>query len=416
MEEFMRKMQARGGVPGLGADFVKGLDPSNLPLDAVRVNMPRQPFRKLEDGATLDWSQSTGFTNLYIPSQGLRGRELDVRISKDKFSIGPRRGSPWLDGPTGGRVDVSNSGWELEDGEVRVNLAKMDHQEWIFAVRESKKAAHSKNRPVQSAAKISTKRPPPSAKPAQTPSLPTTSVPIAPSSATQASYKYAPKKIDSKTAAAAKPKSKSKGKWDNLDVDQVLADIENEDASDEPAWRVTKKPGLATVNVEGYKKSKEEVALDHDLKSATSKLKSMIRTRLSQATELKDRGNTRAKAKDFGGAKPLYEEACAMLGVVETATVLMSQTLKTRVEALSLSLNNNLALCHLKLNEFAEAKAYADKVIEKGKNYKALCRRASAAIGMGDRAAAKRDLEAAVKAQRNCAEAKRLLKGLGDTS
>mmetsp|Transcript_24698 Transcript_24698/g.43901 ORF Transcript_24698/g.43901 Transcript_24698/m.43901 type:complete len:148 (+) Transcript_24698:828-1271(+) len=146
-------------------------------------------------------------------------------------------------------------------------------------------------------------------------------------------------------------------------------------------------------------------------------MKAMLRTRINDAQQNKDQGNIQVKHKNWNKALELYESGSAALGVVTAASGLMSESLRQRVSKLNIALNNNSALCYLKLDRYPEAEAHAELVLKEEKsNYKALCRRASARIQQKQHAAARKDLEKAKRLYPAKPEAKRMLNQLAATT
>mmetsp|Transcript_2557 Transcript_2557/g.4810 ORF Transcript_2557/g.4810 Transcript_2557/m.4810 type:complete len:225 (-) Transcript_2557:265-939(-) len=208
---------------------------------------------------------------------------------------------------------------------------------------------------------------------------------------------------------------KQKNKWDKFDADQALADLENEDRPKDPGWRISKEPGTATIDCVGYDKSKEEVALDYELAQKAKSMKAMIRMRLQSTQDCKEKGNYLVKNKNWTKALECYSEGLELLSVARTAAPLMSDNLKRRVSSLYVALVNNSALCHLKQTHWKQTKILATEALkEESGNYKALCRRASALIALGEFENARKDIQAAIKAEPHKKVAQRLLKDLDE--
>jgi len=295
---------------------------------------------------------------------------------------------------------VSLSTWELIDGVVEVSLAKKEHREWPFAVKPSKETkANSRARPYKKHSG-EVKSNPVVGRDNDTRRIENKSKSKDSKSWASEKYKYAPKRIadDSKDAAssgARKPtSSSSSSKWDKFDADQALADLENEDNPENHSWRVSKDPGVATVDCVGYQKSKEEVALDTDLAAGVKRMKSMLRIRLANAQQCKQNGNDLVKSKNWAEALRFYEDGSEQLGVAKAAAPLMSESLGKRVRELSTALINNASLCHLKLGQYKAAHECSKEVLkEDSANIKALCRNAAALIELGKDQLAKTALD-----------------------
>ncbi|GAB5364736.1 hypothetical protein AAMO2058_000995700 [Amorphochlora amoebiformis] len=416
MEKLTNDLKALQGV-GL-FDAAEKINPENLALDAVRVNMSRRPFRDCAYGGTYDWSQSTANAILYLPvPPNTRGRSLSCKIARKTFTFGLKGEKAWIDGPTGGEVDSSLSTWTLENGLVEVTLTKKQHGEWEFPVKaekfrefpvkaekfsplvESKKNSKPKTLGqghvgVEGRTTISRVEEQKSKHKSDT-----------------KGYKYAPRPLPEQPKREGESKiSKKRDKWSTFDADQALADLENEDKPADPGWSVKKEPGLATIESVGYEKSKEEVALDHDLASGMQRMKIMLRNRLAGAQQSKEKGNNHVKNKKWQEALECYEDGSSQLGLAKTASPLMSASLQERVKKLNIALMNNTALCHLKLGQFKDSIAAAEEVLQvDSKNYKALCRKGASLTRVGKKEEARKVLQLALKLAPAKATAKKLL-------
>jgi len=61
-----------------------------------------------------EWSQTLEDVNLYIaPPPGVRARDLDVRISADRFTIGLKGNAPFLDEELASTVNEDDSLWTM---------------------------------------------------------------------------------------------------------------------------------------------------------------------------------------------------------------------------------------------------------------------------------------------------------------
>jgi CS domain len=90
------------------------------------------------DGSTIyEWEQSLEEVNIYIiPPMGLSRDMIDVEISHLHLRIGLLGSPPFIDEDTGGPIKVKESFWTLSDGEININLQKMNKAEaWNCALR-----------------------------------------------------------------------------------------------------------------------------------------------------------------------------------------------------------------------------------------------------------------------------------------
>eukprot|EP00469_Lotharella_globosa_P002090 CAMPEP_0167795814 /NCGR_PEP_ID=MMETSP0111_2-20121227/14667_1 /TAXON_ID=91324 /ORGANISM="Lotharella globosa, Strain CCCM811" /LENGTH=445 /DNA_ID=CAMNT_0007689569 /DNA_START=36 /DNA_END=1373 /DNA_ORIENTATION=- len=438
----MDELKERLARMGMDLD---SLNPSNMALDAIKVNMPRQPFAKAPTGGSYDWSQSTAHTTLYLPVPStVRGRDLECKIGSKSFVFGLKgHDSPWLSGEWGGEVVRSLSTWSKEDDLVEVTVAKKNDGEWLYCLREMKIGAvpEGSGSSVKQQHMSAASQPPTPAsalESAKTAKIKNTSdggggvksndEKRTKSGSTEEvkkegkTYTYAPRRIDGDGGeknddgkAAVKKKKKPKNKWESFDADQALADLENEGRPKDPGWRISKEPGTATIDCVGYEKSKEEVALDYELAEKAKGMKEMIRTRLASTQVCKEKGNLFVKNRNWAKALDSYSEGLSLLSVARTAAPLMSANLKVRVSALYVALVNNSALCHLKQRQWNETKILATEALKEDVcNYKALCRRASAQIALGELKHARKDIQAAIQAEPNKKVAQRLLRDLDE--
>lgn len=83
-----------------------------------------------------EWEQSLDEVNIYIvPPVGLPSNMIDVVISHRHVLIGIKGSPPFIDEDTGGPVKVKESMWTLTDGEININLQKMNKAEaWSSAL------------------------------------------------------------------------------------------------------------------------------------------------------------------------------------------------------------------------------------------------------------------------------------------
>lgn len=95
-------------------------------------------FKFEHEGNTIyEWEQSLEEVNIYItPPPGITRSAIDVEISHTHLRIGLKGTPPFIDEDTGGPVKVQESMWTLTDGEMNINLQKMNKAEaWHCALR-----------------------------------------------------------------------------------------------------------------------------------------------------------------------------------------------------------------------------------------------------------------------------------------
>lgn len=91
-----------------------------------------------------EWEQSLDEVTLYLsPPHGVTAKHLHVEITPHHLVIGLKGSdSPFIDEDTGGSVKVSESYWQLEDGELTIGLQKMLKAElWSCALKGRNEAA-----------------------------------------------------------------------------------------------------------------------------------------------------------------------------------------------------------------------------------------------------------------------------------
>lgn len=95
-------------------------------------------FKFEHEGQTIyEWEQSLEEVNIYIvPPPGLTRNLIDVEISHLHLRVGVKGSPPFIDEDTGGPVKVKESMWMLADGEMNINLQKMNKAEaWHCALK-----------------------------------------------------------------------------------------------------------------------------------------------------------------------------------------------------------------------------------------------------------------------------------------
>eukprot|EP00455_Lapot_gusevi_P050052 TRINITY_DN7202_c0_g1_i2.p1 TRINITY_DN7202_c0_g1~~TRINITY_DN7202_c0_g1_i2.p1 ORF type:complete len:180 (+),score=22.44 TRINITY_DN7202_c0_g1_i2:71-541(+) len=88
------------------------------------MSTSRQPFT--HNGRVIyEWEQTLDEVLIYIQTpDGVRGRDLDIKISPNHLSVGIKGNPPYLNEDLGGTADVSASLWTLDDGELTITLQK----------------------------------------------------------------------------------------------------------------------------------------------------------------------------------------------------------------------------------------------------------------------------------------------------
>ena len=90
------------------------------------------------DGNTIyEWEETLEEVNIYImPPPGLERSMIVVEISHLHLCVGIKDSAPFIDEDTGGPVKTKESYWTLCDGEMVINLQKMNKAEaWNCALR-----------------------------------------------------------------------------------------------------------------------------------------------------------------------------------------------------------------------------------------------------------------------------------------
>lgn len=84
-----------------------------------------------------EWEQNLTETIIYIqPPPGVNKKQLNISITYHHLAIGVKGLPPYIDENTGGTVKVDESMWMLTDGELVINLQKMNKGEtWECALQ-----------------------------------------------------------------------------------------------------------------------------------------------------------------------------------------------------------------------------------------------------------------------------------------
>lgn len=110
------------------------LKPEPIPM-AKRGKEGRLKFEY--QGRTIyEWEQSLSEVNIYIePPAGIQSKMFEVVISHRHLKVGLKNAPPFLDEDTGGPTKPDESMWTLLDGELNINLQKMNKAEmWEAAL------------------------------------------------------------------------------------------------------------------------------------------------------------------------------------------------------------------------------------------------------------------------------------------
>lgn len=128
------------------------LEPSPTSSNALPLSVPRHPDQTTEamtkkgkegrikfehDGRTIyEWEQSLTEVNIYLePPPEIPSKMFDIVISHKHLRVGIKGAPPFIDEDTGGPVIPDDSLWTLIDGELNINLQKMNKAEaWDCAL------------------------------------------------------------------------------------------------------------------------------------------------------------------------------------------------------------------------------------------------------------------------------------------
>lgn len=136
-----------------GGDMIDGAvgapSSSNVPSElrpSIASDQPPQLMTKKSkegrfkfeyEGRTIyEWEQSLEEVNIYIqPPSGVPRHMFDIKISHRHLQVGLKGSPPFIDEDTGGPVKPDESIWTLSDGELNINLQKMNKAEaWECAL------------------------------------------------------------------------------------------------------------------------------------------------------------------------------------------------------------------------------------------------------------------------------------------
>jgi len=122
------------------ASSTTGAVPSSLMAQAqVQAGAPTKPTKRGKQGrlkfehegrTIYEWEQSLEEVNIYIePPPNLPRHLIDIVIRHTHLAVGVRDTPPFIDEDTWGPVKVAESMWTLSDGEININLQKMNKAE-----------------------------------------------------------------------------------------------------------------------------------------------------------------------------------------------------------------------------------------------------------------------------------------------
>lgn len=121
-----------------GAPLPLGLPSAVKPGEVMTKKGKEGRLRFEYEGRTIyEWEQSLTEVNIFIelPPQVTK-KMLDITITPNHLRVGIKGQSPYLDEETGGSVIVGESMWLIDEGEVNINLQKMNKAEaWDCALR-----------------------------------------------------------------------------------------------------------------------------------------------------------------------------------------------------------------------------------------------------------------------------------------
>mmetsp|Transcript_23402 Transcript_23402/g.51383 ORF Transcript_23402/g.51383 Transcript_23402/m.51383 type:complete len:166 (+) Transcript_23402:170-667(+) len=96
----------------------------------------RQQFT-YEGQVVYEWEQNLDETHIYIkPPPGVTKQHLDIKLEARHVRVGIKGNPPFLNEDTFGLVDLSESFWMIEDGELHLQLQKAHKGEaWGSALK-----------------------------------------------------------------------------------------------------------------------------------------------------------------------------------------------------------------------------------------------------------------------------------------
>lgn len=129
-------------IPSRPADLdaLRKLNPALLPPTTQPLTSKGKEGRmrfEYEGRTIYEWEQSLSEVNIFIPlPPGVTKKLLDIAIAPSHLKVGIKGQSLYLDEDTGGPVKPSESMWLISDGEININLQKMNKaQAWDCALQ-----------------------------------------------------------------------------------------------------------------------------------------------------------------------------------------------------------------------------------------------------------------------------------------
>ncbi len=112
-------------------------DLSQPPVTKMTPKGKEGRLKYVYEGRTIyEWEQNLNEVLIYItPPPGVNKRMLDIEISHRHLKIGIKNTPSYIDEDTWGPVKTSESMWMMDDGELIINLQKMNKAEtWDCAL------------------------------------------------------------------------------------------------------------------------------------------------------------------------------------------------------------------------------------------------------------------------------------------
>jgi hypothetical protein len=211
-----------------------------------------------------------------------------------------------------------------------------------------------------------------------------------------------------KDVAPSKALNEEYRSWKKFDANEAMLDLDNDGKTEEGrAMRCEARPGSAMISHVDAKKDREEFELDEDIEKHMGGLKKIVGQRLKDAAASKSEGNSLFRNGRASDACSAYLGGIEMMELCKQAQVIMSDSMSSKVTALTADLRRNLAAAQLQAADLKGCVETCDallgETVEKdggGKSQgettcdeKALYRRAEALLRLGKTEKAQRDIE-----------------------